>query len=119
MKMKDLCKSTAVAAFLYDSNFKNHNIIIGFKTERPLGWNPKEHKRRLENFEEPYEPNEDIKRHAIMNNHQTLWLPNIGMAETPNFEHKLNMTQDFDKTLSKAVGRSANLVGGYVVMWWA
>ena len=63
MKMKDLCKST-VAAFLYDSNFKNHNII-GFKTERPLGWNPKEHKRRLENFEEPYE---DTERHAIMNN---------------------------------------------------
>ena len=53
MKMKDLCKST-VAAFLYDSNFKNHNIL-GSKSEILLGWNPKEHKRRLENFEEPYE----------------------------------------------------------------
>ena len=70
MKMKDLCKST-VAAFLYDSNFKNHKIL-GSKTETPLDWNHKEHKRRLENFEEPYE---DTERHEIMNNHQTLWLP--------------------------------------------
>ena len=35
MKMKDLCKIT-VAAFLYDSNFKNHNIL-GSKTEIPFG----------------------------------------------------------------------------------
>ena len=66
MKMKDLCKIT-VAAFLYDSNFKNHNIL-GSKTEIPFGWNPKAHKRRLENFEESYE---DTKRHATMNNNQT------------------------------------------------